>query len=147
MFRVVLPPIIRSAYNCIYSIWYLSHCYCYLIVENLDQVWLYCGWRTPPIAHSNQTQAPKEMTAMYNFRTGICWASSCLVLSLKIITLLQMRWEQIISEFPIALYNINSFFKKEYIFQLLQTRTFNNCHSSKISKNTQHLCYQIAKSF
>ena len=23
MFRVVLPPIIRSAYNCIYSIWYL----------------------------------------------------------------------------------------------------------------------------
>jgi hypothetical protein len=30
MFRVVLPPIIRSTYNCIYSIWYLSHCYCYL---------------------------------------------------------------------------------------------------------------------
>jgi len=30
MFRVVLPQIIRSAYNCIYSIWYLSHRYCYL---------------------------------------------------------------------------------------------------------------------
>jgi hypothetical protein len=30
MFRVVLPPNIRSAYNCIYSIWYLSHRYCYL---------------------------------------------------------------------------------------------------------------------
>jgi hypothetical protein len=30
MFRVVLPPIIRSAYNSIYSIWYLSHRYCYL---------------------------------------------------------------------------------------------------------------------
>src|SRR5215475_3193802 len=30
MFRVVLPAIIRSAYNCIYSIWYLSHRYCYL---------------------------------------------------------------------------------------------------------------------
>jgi hypothetical protein len=30
MFRVVLSPIIRSAYNCIYSIWYLSHRYCYL---------------------------------------------------------------------------------------------------------------------
>ena len=26
----ILPPIIRSAYNCIYSIWYLSHRYCYL---------------------------------------------------------------------------------------------------------------------
>ena len=30
MFRVVPPPIISSAYNCIYSIWYLSHRYCYL---------------------------------------------------------------------------------------------------------------------
>ena len=30
MFRVVPPPIIRSAYNCIYSIWHLSHRYCYL---------------------------------------------------------------------------------------------------------------------
>ena len=30
MFRVVTPPIIRSANNCIYSIWYLSHCYRYL---------------------------------------------------------------------------------------------------------------------
>jgi hypothetical protein len=30
MFRVVFPPIIRSVYNCIYSIWYLSHRYCYL---------------------------------------------------------------------------------------------------------------------
>ena len=30
MFRVVPPPIIRSAYNCIYSIWYFSHRYCYL---------------------------------------------------------------------------------------------------------------------
>jgi hypothetical protein len=30
MLRVVLPPIIRSANNCIYNIWYLSHRYCYL---------------------------------------------------------------------------------------------------------------------
>jgi len=30
MFRVVLSPIIRSANNCIYSIWYLSDHYCYL---------------------------------------------------------------------------------------------------------------------
>ena len=29
MFRVVPPSIIRSAYICIYSIWYLSHRYCY----------------------------------------------------------------------------------------------------------------------
>jgi hypothetical protein len=30
MFRVVPPPIIRSENNCICSIWYLSHRYCYL---------------------------------------------------------------------------------------------------------------------
>jgi len=30
MLRVVSPPIIRSTYNCIYSIWYLSYRYCYL---------------------------------------------------------------------------------------------------------------------
>jgi hypothetical protein len=30
MFRVVPSPFIRSANNCIYSIWYLSHRYCYL---------------------------------------------------------------------------------------------------------------------
>ena len=30
MFRVEPPPIIRSTFNCIYSIWYLSHRYCYL---------------------------------------------------------------------------------------------------------------------
>jgi hypothetical protein len=29
MFRVVPPPIIRSANNCIHCIWYLSHRYCY----------------------------------------------------------------------------------------------------------------------
>jgi hypothetical protein len=30
MFRVVPPPIIRGANNCIYSIWYLSDRYCYV---------------------------------------------------------------------------------------------------------------------
>ena len=32
MFHVVPPPIIRSANNCIYSIWYSSHRYCYLLL-------------------------------------------------------------------------------------------------------------------
>jgi len=30
IFRMVPPPIVRSANNCIYSIWCLSHRYCYL---------------------------------------------------------------------------------------------------------------------
>jgi len=56
MIWVVLPPIIRSAYNCIYSIWYLSQSYCYppAIVEELElpdrnelckvaSCWIYIG--------------------------------------------------------------------------------------------------------
>jgi hypothetical protein len=56
MFRVLPPPIIGSAYNCIYSIWYLSHRYCYLplsrqvAVDTVDIV--VCapddGWRYHP---------------------------------------------------------------------------------------------------
>ena len=30
MFRAATPPIIRSTYDCIYSIWYLLNRYCYL---------------------------------------------------------------------------------------------------------------------
>jgi hypothetical protein len=36
VFRVVPPPIIRRAKNCIKSIWYLSHRYCYLPLLYLE---------------------------------------------------------------------------------------------------------------
>jgi hypothetical protein len=39
MCRVVLPPIIRSANNCIYSIRYLSHHYCYLQPSWKSWIW------------------------------------------------------------------------------------------------------------
>jgi hypothetical protein len=39
MFRVAPSPIIRNANNCIYSIWYLSHRYCYLPLS-----WKSCNW-------------------------------------------------------------------------------------------------------
>ena len=42
-FRVVLPPIIRSAYNCIYSIWYLSHRYFYLPLSWKSWNWFECA--------------------------------------------------------------------------------------------------------
>jgi len=42
MFRVVPPPIIRSANNCIYSIWNLSHCYCYLPLSWKIWNWFQC---------------------------------------------------------------------------------------------------------
>jgi hypothetical protein len=43
MFRVVPPPTIRSAYNCIYSIWYLSHRYCYLPLSWKRWNWFECA--------------------------------------------------------------------------------------------------------
>ena len=43
MFRVVPPPIIRSADNCIHSIWYLSHRYCYLPLSWKSWNWFECA--------------------------------------------------------------------------------------------------------
>ena len=42
VFRVVPPPIIRSAYNCIYSIWYLSHRRCCLPLSWKSWNWSEC---------------------------------------------------------------------------------------------------------
>jgi len=43
MFRVAPSPIIRSANNCIYSIWYLSHRYCYLPLSWKSWNWFECA--------------------------------------------------------------------------------------------------------
>ena len=43
MFRMVPPAIIRSANNCIYSIWYLSHRYCYLPLSWKSWNWFECA--------------------------------------------------------------------------------------------------------
>jgi len=43
IFRVVLSPIIRREYNCIYSIWYLSHRYCYLLLSWKSWNWFECA--------------------------------------------------------------------------------------------------------
>jgi hypothetical protein len=45
MFRVVPPPIIRSANNGIYNIWYSSHRYCYLPLS-----WNLCSFKSSTIA-------------------------------------------------------------------------------------------------
>jgi len=42
IFRVVPPPIIRCANSCIYSIWYLSHRYCYLPLSWKSRNWSEC---------------------------------------------------------------------------------------------------------
>jgi len=43
MFRVVPPPITRSAYDCMYSIWHLSHRYCYLPLSWKSWNWFECA--------------------------------------------------------------------------------------------------------
>jgi len=43
MFRVVPPPIIRRAYNCIYRIWYLSHRYYYVPLSWKSWNWFECA--------------------------------------------------------------------------------------------------------
>jgi len=49
MFRVVPPAIIRSANNCIYSIWYLSDRYCYLpIAAGSSNGLTNDGWKYHP---------------------------------------------------------------------------------------------------
>ena len=43
IFRLVTPPISRSANNCIYSVWYLSHGYCYLPLLWKGWNWFDCA--------------------------------------------------------------------------------------------------------
>jgi len=45
MFRVVTPPIIRSTYNCNYSIWHWSNRLCYLPLS-------WSSWKAVPTAQS-----------------------------------------------------------------------------------------------
>jgi len=43
MFRVIPSPTIRSANNCIYSIWYFLHRYCYLLLSWKSWNWFECA--------------------------------------------------------------------------------------------------------
>ena len=63
MFRVVPPPIIRSANNCIYSIWYLSHRYYYLPLGSSNGV-TNTRWIGLPLQvfYSLRTLVPNDYT-------------------------------------------------------------------------------------
>jgi hypothetical protein len=52
--RVVLPPIIRSPYTCIYTTWYLSHRYCYLPLSWKSWNWFECA--VCGVRHPQHTQ-------------------------------------------------------------------------------------------
>ena len=66
MFRVV-PPIIRSSYNCIYSIWYLSHRYCYLPLS-----WKSCS-NTFTIAASSSNSVTNTRCCKYSCMSSWWW--------------------------------------------------------------------------
>jgi hypothetical protein len=63
VFRVELPPIIRSAYNCIYSIWYLSHGYCYLSLS--WKSWNRFEFAVGGVRHPQHTQTGHALAALY----------------------------------------------------------------------------------
>ena len=79
MFRVVPPPIIRSANNCIYSIWYLSHHYCYLPLSWKSWNWFECAVGGHP-QHTQTSSNSSTITADSN--NGVtntrCCRYSCL---------------------------------------------------------------------
>jgi len=81
MFRVVPPPIVRSANNCIYSILYLSHRYCYLPLSWKSLNWSECavgGVRHPQhtqISSNSSTIAADSNNGVTNTR---CCRYSCL---------------------------------------------------------------------
>jgi hypothetical protein len=73
MFRVVLPPIIRSAYNCIYNNWYLSHRYCYLPLSWKSWNRFECavgGVRHPQ--HTQTGSKPETARLSYQIHSPFC---------------------------------------------------------------------------
>ena len=88
------------------------------------------------IFHWRQPESPKEMAAMYNFRRGIRWASSCLILRIKIITFLQMRWVQTISSLPYCRIVILQFLTINVCFRLLQTNKLYIFHFQNEQKHS-----------
>jgi hypothetical protein len=81
MFRVVLPFIIRSAYNCMYSIWYLSHRYCYLPLS--WKSWNRFECAVGGVRHPQHTQTgSKSPTIVADSSNGVtntrCYRYSCM---------------------------------------------------------------------
>jgi hypothetical protein len=61
----VVPLIIRSANNCIYSIWYLSHRYCYLPLSWKSWNWFGCA------VHTQTSSTHELMNVKLYFLSGL----------------------------------------------------------------------------
>jgi hypothetical protein len=78
IFRVVLPPIIRSAYNCICSIWYLSHRYCYLQLS--WKIWNRFECAVVGVSHPQHTQTrSNSSTIAEDSSNGVTNARCCIL--------------------------------------------------------------------
>ena len=78
VFRAVPPPIIRSASNCIYSIWCLSHHYCYLPLSagtGLSVLWVAYATHSTLKPVPTKTIAGDSSNSVTNTR---CCGYSCL---------------------------------------------------------------------
>jgi len=81
MFRVVPSPIIRSANNCIYSICYLSHRYCYLPLSWKSWNWFECavgGVRHPQHTQTSSNSSTIVAGSNNNVTNTRCCRDSCL---------------------------------------------------------------------
>ena len=80
-FRVVLSPTIRNTSNFIYSIWYLSHLYCYLPLSWKSWNWFGCA--VGGVRHPQHTQtSSNSSTIAADSSNGVtntrCCRYSCL---------------------------------------------------------------------
>jgi hypothetical protein len=76
IFRVVLSPIIRSAYTCIYSIWYLSQRYCYLPLS--WKSWNRFGCAVGGVRHPQHTQTGVAADSSNGVTNNRCCRYSCM---------------------------------------------------------------------
>ena len=75
VFRVVPSPIIRSANDCLYSIWYLSHRYCYLSLWCKSWNWFECA--VGDVRHPQHTQTSSNSSTIAADRNNSVTNTRC----------------------------------------------------------------------
>ena len=81
IFRMVPPPIVRSTNNFIYSIWYLSHRYCYLPLSWKSWNWYECavgGVSHPQHTHTSSNSSTIAVGSSNGVTYTRCCRYSCL---------------------------------------------------------------------
>ena len=111
MFRVAPSLIIRSAYYCIYSIWYLSHRYCYLPLSRNVSVTV---WQIPDAVdtvvcapddewryHPKHAEQFLDINKLCKFTS--CWIYIKILLAHRILHISRIRVDSFIFAFIVSL--------------------------------------------